>query len=795
MKGIALHLILAVVFFIVSPQKIFSQDQLLPQLGRNQVDEIIQAMTLEEKAALVVGSGMKSMFGKSNPVVGTTQKGVPGAAGTTAAVPRLGIPFIVLADGPAGLRINSTRKGDDNTYYATAFPVGTLLASTWDTALVAEVGKAIGNEVLEYGVDVILGPGVNIMRNPLCGRNFEYYSEDPVLTGKIAAAMIKGIQSNGVGTAVKHYAVNNQETNRNFNDARVTQRALREIYLRGYDIMIRDSKPWTIMSSYNKINGIYAAHNRGLLTDVLRGDFGFSGVVMTDWYGGRDAVQQVAAGNDLQEPGRNKQKKAIIKAVKKGILSEDDLNISVRRILELVLKSPTFRKYDHSDKPDLKAHADITRRSAAEGMVLLENNGALPLGASVKNVALFGVTSYDFISGGFGSGDVNEAYTVSLVEGLVNEGLEINPAVRKYYDDYFYKNRKKYRKPKNSLMAMLKTQRIPEIMPDDGMLSASVMSSDAAIITIGRNQGEGKDRVEKDDFLLTSAEQEIIDKVCSAYHKSGKKVIVVINAGGIIEMASWRNKPDAILMAWQAGQEGGNSVAAILMGAVSPGGKLPMTIPVRLTDNPSTANFPLEGAEMNLLKSFFSGKEKKAEEQIRNVDYTYYEEDIYVGYRYFSTFGADVAYPFGYGLSYTTFDYSDPSVIPSEGIWSASIKITNTGQVAGREVVQLYAFSPENEAGQPSQELVAFAKTKTLAPGESEVLAMTFTEKDLAWFDTGRSSWIRDPGEYVISFSASSADPGEQIRINFDEEKVVEKVSDSLKPEYEIKVLSQKERN
>ena len=782
--------LLTVIILFISLCSLLAQDQRPPQLGTNSIDEIISAMTLKEKTELVVGSGMKSMLGRSNPVVGTTQKGVAGAAGTTVAITRLGIPFVVLSDGPAGLRISPTRKNEPGTFFATAFPVGTLLASTWDTSLVGSVGRAMGNEALEYGVDVILGPGVNIMRNPLCGRNFEYYSEDPVLTGRIASAMIKGIQSNGVGTSVKHFAVNNQETARNMNDARISQRALREIYLRGWEILVRDAQPWTIMSSYNKVNGTLAAHNRGLLTDALRGDWGFAGLVMTDWYGGRDGAKQIAAGNDLQEPGRKKQKRAILKAVKNASLSEEDLNNSVRRILELVLKSPTFREYRHSDKPDLKAHAAVTRQSAAEGMVLLENNGALPLKEEVKNVALFGITSYDFIAGGFGSGDVNEAYTISLEEGLANVGLHADPSVKQAYDKYFADSGKKNKKKKNSLMAMLNTERLPEFVPDDGLISAAVSASDAAIITIGRNQGEGKDRVEKDDFLLTSTEQEMIKKVCEAYHSDGKKVIVVVNAGGVIETSSWKKIPDAVLMAWQAGQEGGNSVADILRGNVNPGGKLPMTFPVALDDVASTSNFPSEGTKMKLAGFLGGGKDKKPGKQVRNIDYTYYEEDIYMGYRYFSTFGVEVSYPFGYGLSYTEFVYSDPVIIHADDVYTATIKITNTGEAAGKEVVQLYASAPLNEAGEPALELIAFAKTKNLSPGESEILTMTFTDKDLAWFDGGRSSWILDPGEHIISFSASSGDAREKLTLKTDAEKVVEKVSDSLKPEDEIKVLS-----
>lgn len=388
----------------------------LPQLGKASVDEVVKAMTMEEKISLLIGAELSD--NSTGAVVGTTQAIVPGAAGTTVAIPRLGIPATVLADGPAGLRISPTREGTDATFYCTHFPVETLLSSTWNTTLVNQVGQAMGNEVLEYGTDVLLAPATNIMRNPLCGRNFEYYSEDPYLAGKMTAAMISGVQSNGVGTSLKHFAVNNQEINRTGIDARLSPRPLREIYLKAFEIAVKESAPWTIMTSYNKLNGTYTSQRADLVTSILRDEWGFKGLVMTDWHGGIDAVEQVRAGNDLMMPGTLKQREQLRKAIHAGTLSTRDVDTSVRRMLEYILATPRFKGYAFSNHPDLTAHAEVTRRSAAEGMVLLENkDNALPLN-NIRKAAVFGVTSYDLIAGGTGSGDVNHAYVVSLIEGL-----------------------------------------------------------------------------------------------------------------------------------------------------------------------------------------------------------------------------------------------------------------------------------------------------------------------------------------------------------------------------------------
>lgn len=722
----------------------------VPQLGKSSLDEVIGAMTLEEKAHLVVGTGMAGFSGDS-AVIGATRKLVPGAAGTTYPIERLGIPAVVLADGPAGLRIDPKREGDSATYYCTHFPIGTLLASTWDQELVESVGRSIGDEVLEYGADVLLAPALNIHRNPLCGRNFEYYSEDPVVSGKIAAAYVRGVQSNGVGTSIKHFAVNNQETNRMATDAHVSPRALREIYLKGFEITVKESAPWTVMSSYNYLNGVYTSENKELQTTMLRDEWGFKGMVMTDWFGGKDAVAQMVAGNDMLQPGLPKQYEAIVKGVQDGALDEAILNQNVKRILEMILQTPRFKGYEYSNKPDLKAHAAVTRQSATEGMVLLKNdNGALPLAADVKNVALFGCTSYDFIAGGTGSGNVNRAYTVSLLDGLKNAGYVVDEALKNSYEAYLKTEKERLSKDKKEWF-------MPDTRPAEMAVSAQVIreqaaKADVALVTLGRTSGEFLDRMVA-DFNLTKEEQNMLKAVSDAFHAAGKKVVVVLNIGGVIETASWKSAPDAILCAWQAGQEGGNSVADVLSGKASPSGKLTMTFPVKFEDAASSDNFPID---MRVSTDLMNKGGKKND--VKNVDYTNYEEDIYVGYRYFDTFGKQVSYPFGYGLSYTTFAYDKAAVKADNGVYIVSVEVKNTGKVAGKEVVQLYVSAPDVAANKPEKELKAFAKTKELKPGEAVVVTLKVNADDLASYDEAASAWVVTPGNYKFLVGASSRD-------------------------------------
>ncbi|MBO0329930.1 glycoside hydrolase family 3 C-terminal domain-containing protein [[Muricauda] lutisoli] len=713
------------------------------------VGDVLSQMTVEEKIHLLKGSGLASAMGRVDP-----EEGIPGVVGTIVATPRLGIPAINLSDGPAGLRIEPTREGVDRTFYATAFPIATLLASTWNTELVENVGDAMGNEALEYGIDVILGPGVNIHRHPFCGRNFEYYSEDPFLTGKIGAAMVNGIESNGIGTSVKHFVANNQETNRNFNDTRVSDRAMREIYLKGFEIIVEDAQPWTIMSSYNKVNGTYTAESRDLLTDILRDDWGFEGLVMSDWFGGNDAVAMVNAGNDLLEPGTKKQWKALTAGYEDGTLNMEAVDTSVKRILTLVFKSKKMTDYTYGENPDLEAHANITRKSASEGMVLLKNDEALPLDKG-ENVALIGVYSYDFIAGGTGSGDVNEAYTVSLEEGLTNTGFTVNQKAKEAYQKHKNSNPEAFVKPEG-MAAMFNPYLPPEMSYDEAMMKDIVAESDLAIITIGRNSGEGGDRVVADDFLLSDKEKDMLNTTCKAFHEANKKVIVVLNIGGVIETASWKDQPDAIVLAWQGGQEGGNAVADILSGNVNPSGKLTMTFPINVDDHASNVNFPQNGLPMQMTDMLFGKDEVPEGEMVKNVDYTEYEEGIYVGYRHFDKAGLDVSYPFGFGMSYTNFEYGEMDLVHENDFIKVVIPVTNIGDIAGKEVVQFYVSKDSTQIDRPIKELKAFAKTSLLSAGATDTLRVNIPVKDLRYWNESSSQWSLEPGKYIVKAGASS---------------------------------------
>lgn len=757
-----------------------------PKLRADNIDEVVKAMTLEEKAQLLVGGGNDAFVG-SGAMLGHQKKLVAGAAGTTVAIERLGIPATVVADGPAGVHIDAHRDGTKQTFYATGFPIGTCLASTWNTQLVEEVGRAIGNETLEYGVDVILGPGMNLHRNPLCGRNFEYYSEDPIVTGLIGAAVIKGIQSQGVGVSAKHFAVNSQETARTKVDERLSQRALRELYLKGSETAVRRSAPWTLMSSYNIINGVYAQGNKDLLTTILRDEWGYQGIVMTDWIGKREKLpteQEVTAGNDLMMPGYPAQAEDIVQAVKAGKLDIKDVDRNVRNMLAYIVKTPRFKGYKFSNQPDLQAHAAITRQSSTEGMVLLKNTGVLPI-RDLKTVALFGVNSYDFFSGGLGSGCVNVPYVVDMVTGLKNVGVSTTPLLTEIYQNYVRYARVKLKADKNPMMWFLDQgqPKLDEIEISERCVQREVREADAAIVTIGRQAGEGMDRKINGEFNLTQQEQDMLFRVSDQFHAQGKPVIVIINSGSVMETASWRDRVDAILCAWQPGEEGGNSVADVLTGKANPSGKLTMTWPIAATDHPSTRNYPqdLDMYSYREMQGWGAG--------VPNEDYVNHEEDIYVGYRYFDTFQKQVAYPFGFGLSYTTFGFSQPKVKVSGDAVTVTVTVKNTGNVSGKEVAQVYVTAPKGALQKPVHELKAFAKTRELQPGESQTLTMTIQPRDLASFDEAHSRWLAEAGTYTFAIGSSSRDIKVTATAKLTE--YTEQVHNVMAPQHALNLLKQ----
>lgn len=768
-----------------------------PKLNANNIDEVVKAMTLQEKIELCVGTHRASDISQGGKYADV----VAGVAGATIGIPRLGIPYTLLADGPAGLRINPTRPYDSNTYYCTHFPIGTCLSSSWNTDLVTSVGAAIGDEVHRYGVDVLLAPGVCIHRNPLCGRNFEYYSEDPVLSGNIAAAYINGVQSQGVGTSIKHFAFNNQETQRLGNDAIVSQRAAREIYLKNFEIAIKKAQPWTVMSSYNLVNGKMTSERRDLLTTILRDEWGYKGIVMTDWGGGRDPIRRphpgnvglsafnglpdraanMYAGNDLIEPGGEDDIEDIENAVKSGKLDIKYIDENVKRILQYIVKTPYFKGYQYKNDPDLKAHALVTRNAAAEGTVLLENKGVLPLSPNIKNVALYGVAAYRPIAGGTGSGDVNRRYTVSLVEGMRNAGYTVDNSMIDTYTKLLSDHDAAV--AKMDITWWRPKPLASEVIPSDESIQKAVQNDDVAIVTLQRLSGEGTDRTAK-DFNLNETELQLLNKVTNAFHAQGKKVVVVLNIGGVIESASWKHIPDAILLPWQCGQEFGNSVAELLSGKLTPSGKLPMTWPIAYQDAASSKDFPSDGKGAEIMGDMSKWK------NVKNVGYTLYDEDIYVGYRFFDSFKKNVSYPFGYGLSYTTFSYNNVKATDNGSNVSVSVTVTNTGKRPGKEVAEVYVTAPKGAIEKPAQELKAFAKTRTLQPGESQTLTMNIDKADLASFNTKQSAWVTDKGTYTFKVGASSRDIKGTATLNIKGSK--QKVHNVLKPTMKLNLLTKK---
>ena len=753
------------------------------QLNEKNIDKVIKELTLQEKAHLVVGARLADNKDAAGEI-GYTKKLVPGVAGTTYPIERLGIAPVVMADGPSAVRLSVKRDGDEKRYFATNVPCETLIASSWNNEVAYKMGAILGHESLEYGIDVLLAPGVNMMRNPLCGRNYEYFSEDPLLAGKMCASMVNGIESEGVGACPKHFAVNNQELNRLHNDARVSQRALREIYLKNFEITVKESQPWMIMTSYNNINGRHASEDRGLLETILRDEWGFEGIVVTDWGGGYDAAKQIWAGNDLIEPGRYAEVKRIVEAVKSGELAESDLDRSVRRVLELVVKSIRHRGYKFSNNPNLEDNGKLTREVEPEGFVLLKNEqNTLPL-AKEQTVALFGTGAYNLILSNSVSLRSLNGRTVNLDAGLKNAGVTLYEPLAQRYTKHL-RNEIKRLTPIWKLRRWCSYDIRPaEIKDIRNHTARAAEESDVAVITIGRNSSEAFDRHIERDFNLNMHEQAMIAAVSRDFHSRGKKVVVVLNICGPVEVASWRDKVDAILVTWLPGQEAGNSIADALTGKVSPSGHLSASFPMKYADVPSQ-NFPHNEVEWcaetgkNLSRVF--DQKQPIYYDVPNVDYTNYEEDIYIGYRHYATRNIEVAYPFGFGLTYSQFEMSNMQVKEKKGGYEVSCTVKNSGNFPAKQVVQLYSSELKPEIDRPAIELRSYAKTPLLQPGEVCQVEMFIKQDELMSFSEKRSAWHLAKGDYTLSLGFDSQNRPLSHQVTVKAEKVV-KVNDVMRP-------------
>lgn len=648
------------------------------------INKILRKLTLEEKASLCSGSGYW----------------------TTEAIERLGIPSVMMTDGPHGLRKQTggyDHLGINDANPATCFPTAATTACSWDEELLYRMGEAIAEECLQEGVSVILGPGANIKRSPLCGRNFEYFSEDPYLTGVMATAMIKGVQSKGVGTSLKHFAINNQECRRMTIDAVVDERAKREIYLAGFEKAVKEAQPWTVMCSYNRENGTYLSENERLLTGILRDEWGFEGMTVTDWGACNDRVAGVKAGMDLEMPtchGRNTRR--IIAAVKRGDLSMEALDKVVMRVIKLVQKCAFPSEKEHSYCQD--THHSLAREIALNSMVLLKNDGLLPLSKN-ERVGVIGEFAVNPRYQGAGSSMINPCIKESFCEVLdkINIKYQYTPGYR-----------------------------CGEGSPNTELISEAVevaKNADTVLLFVGLTEDFESEGFDRKDMKLPESHTALVNSVV----KVNPNVVVVLQNGAPIEMP-WGQDVKAIFECYLSGQAGASATADILYGDVNPSGKLAETFPHKLEDNPSYRYFP--------------GCATTVE----------YRESIYVGYRYYDKAKKDVRFPFGHGLSYTTFAYSDLVVEKEEEFeYYVSITVTNTGDRAGAEVVQLYVINNDSPIFKAEKELRAFKKVY-LEAGESKSVAFKLRKRDFAYYNVQMNDWHVDSGEYGIMIGASSRD-------------------------------------
>lgn len=657
------------------------------------IKALVAKLTLEEKAAISIGA----------------------SAWTTVPVERLGIPEMIVSDGPHGVR----RVPDVNSMAiaslpATCFPTASCTASTWDVDLIRKMGEALAEECIALNVDVLLGPGANMKRSPLCGRNFEYFSEDPFLAGEMAANFINGVQSKGVGTSLKHYAANNQEFQRFSISAVVDERTLREIYLPAFEKAVKNGKPWTVMCAYNKINGTFASEHHQLLTEILKDEWGFEGLVVSDWGAVRDRVAALKGGLDWEMPGPQPRRvQQVVDAVRRGELDEAVLEESVRRILGIVFKAKETPK---GGKFDIDAHHALAHQIANEGMVLLKNNGLLPL-KGYQHIAVIGRSAENAHFQGGGSSHINptrvDAPLAALQAGAPTWELT-------YADGY----------PDD------------EALRPDSIAEAVTLAgaADAALLFIALPsyiESEGYDRSALD---LTPQQIALIQATARAQPKT----VVVLNNGAPVTMSAWIEAVPAVLEGWMMGQAGAGALADILLGKVNPCGKLAETFPYRLSDTPAHINWP-GGA----------GK-------------VHYGEGLFIGYRYCDAKELPPLFPFGHGLSYTTFAYrnaraSAPTFRDVDGL-TVMVDITNTGQMAGKEIVQVYVHDRAASLVRPPKELKGFAKV-ALAPGETRTVSITLDWRAFAFYHPRYQRWITEDGDFDVLIGASAADIRQSLTV------------------------------
>jgi beta-glucosidase len=649
------------------------------------VDNVLAQMSLEEKAALCTGA----------------------TAWNTTPIERLGVPALVVADGPHGVRkVADAESMAIGALPATCFPTASATASAWNPDLLREMGAAIAEEAIALGVDVVLGPGINMKRTPACGRNFEYFSEDPYLAGECAVAYIEGVQSRGVGTSLKHFAVNNQETRRMVVDAVVDERALREIYLPAFEAAVTRAHPWTVMCSYNRINGVHGSQNHRLLTEILRDEWGFDGFVVSDWGAVHNRVASLAAGLDLEMPGpRDRRVRAVVDAVRDGSLDESVLDDSVRRILTVAFRAAetptgTF---------DAAAHHALARRVAAAGMVLLRNNGVLPL-RGPSSLAVIGRSAKEAHFQGGGSSHM----TTTMVDEPLTELAKLaGGAAVSYAEGY----------PADDASR-------PDLI-DEAV--AAARSAEVALLFValpGWKEMEGADR---DDLDLTAQQVALIKAVTAVQPRA----VVILNNGSAVAMDDWIDGTAAVLEAWMMGQAGGGAIADVLFGVVNPSGRLAETFPHRLADTPAYLNHPGE------------------------QDVVRYGEGMYIGYRWYDAREIPVLFPFGHGLSYTTFAHGTPRVSKTvvrdvDGV-TVEVDVTNTGAAAGADVVQAYVADRAASLARPRKELRGFARVE-LGPGETKTVRIPLGFRAFAFYHPGHARWITESGEVEILVGASATD-------------------------------------